>query len=604
MDEVPLKKAWILLDKRERRNALIVLAVVVMSALSTAVMIGSILPFLTVLAEPSKISTVPQLNWIYETFGFGSDYSFLVALGVATLGVIFANNALGLARVYVITRYSAMRVHALSRKLLALYLGQSYEFFLDRHTDDMSTRILSEVEQMVGSFLQPVAEVVASSLTIIAIVGLLVWIEPFVAIGGIVVFGGTYFVLYWVLRERLSGLGTRRVEANRKRFVNAKEVLGGIKEVKLHGHEDTYLHRFDESSYNTMRPQLLASLFGQAPRYFIEVLAFGGLVVLCILLLDPVAYGSGSSALGDFLPTIGVVAFAAQRMMPEVSKLYASFAKMRVGVAALDTIYSDVVAAKKTSGVAKSAPEPLGLRSQLRLEKVNYRYPNAHVDSLSEISLSIGAGERIGIVGGTGSGKTTVADLILGLLMPTDGQIIVDGTAISDENRRRWQRTVAYVPQEIFLVDSTVAENIAFGVQSRNIDWPRIESVARAAQLYGFVQHDLPQGFETRIGERGVRLSGGQRQRIGIARALYLGADLIVFDEATSALDNMTERDVMSSIESLPGTKTIVVVAHRLSTIQNCDRIVVLDKGRVAGTGTWDELLQCNPIFKGLTEAA
>ena len=604
IDPTALIKAWALLDQHERRNAWIVLAVVSVTALGTAVMVGSILPFLTVLADPSSIHRVTQLNWVYETFGFQSDYAFLVAMGFVTLAFILLSNGLQLARSYVITRYSLMRIHALSRKMLGLYLNQPYEFFLNRHSGDMSTRVLSEVEQTVTSFFRPIAESIASILTITCIVALLIWINPVVALSAFVIFGGTYGILFAIVRGRLTKLGNLRAKANQQRFITAKEVLEGIKEVKLHGHEDAYLHRFDRSSFNTMQPRLISNLIGLVPRYFLQVLAFGGLIILCVLLLDPETFGTDESTLGELLPVIGIIAFASQRMMPELSKLYVNVAKMRFGSAALDALFSDMEATRIAPALPKTASGALGLKSELCLEGITYRYPNAHRDSLRGLSLRIRAGERIGIVGGTGAGKTTVADIVLGLLAPTEGRLVADGVEITAENRRRWQGGLAYVPQEIFLVDATVAENIAFGVPTRHIDRERLEAASRNAQLDAFVQGYLPDGYDTRVGERGVRLSGGQRQRIGIARALYHGADLIVFDEATSALDNVTERDVMFAVDTVPGNKTILMIAHRLSTVRKCDRIIVLENGQIVGVGPWEELLKQNPSFRELAEAA
>jgi ABC-type multidrug transport system fused ATPase/permease subunit len=240
----------------------------------------------------------------------------------------------------------------------------------------------------------------------------------------------------------------------------------------------------------------------------------------------------------------------------------------------------------------------------LRLERVAYRYPNAHRNSLSDISITIRAGERIGIVGGTGAGKTTLADIILGLLQPSEGRLLADGVEIDEVNYRRWQQSVGYVPQDIFLVDASVAENIAFGIPAKRIDQKRIEEVARIAQLDGFVHRELPQGYDTVVGDRGLRLSGGQRQRIGIARALYQGADLIVLDEATSALDNLTERDVMAAIEAVPGNTTMLTIAHRLSTVKRCDRIIILKESQIIGIGSWEELIEQSPEFRDLARAA
>jgi ATP-binding cassette, subfamily B, bacterial PglK len=600
-----LKKAWALLSPRERRNAKIVLAVAAVAALSAALMVGSVLPFLTVLAEPKSIHSVPQLDWAYRTFGFTSDYSFLVALGLVTLTVIVVSNLLQVLRLYATTRYGQIRIFTLSRKLLGAYLSQPYEFFLNRHSGDMSTRVLAEVEQVVNNFFMPILDLVAASLTILALIVLLVWVDPVVAISVFVVFGGSYGLVYTAVRARIRRLGKERLKSNQERFLAAKEVLSGIKEVKLHGNEEVYLRRFGDASYRTMNTQVKANLIGQLPQYFMQSLALGGMVVLVVLLLDPSDFGGGEGAsLATLLPTLGVIAFAGQRMMPELSRVYSALTRLKFGTAALDSVFADLHGGQSAAGIDGPRPAPLGLREELRLDDVTYRYPNAAKDSLLRTSLTIRAGERIGLVGGTGAGKTTVADLLLGLLAPSSGRILVDGTAIDDTTRRSWQQSVAYVPQEIFLIDASLYENIAFGVKAGQIDRARVEDSARLAQLDAFVRRDLPQGYETRIGERGVRLSGGQRQRIGIARALYHNADLIVFDEATSALDNLTEREVMAAIDATPGDKTMLIIAHRLSTVRSCDRIIMLDQGQIVDSGSWEELMEQSAAFRKLAAAA
>jgi ABC-type multidrug transport system fused ATPase/permease subunit len=303
------------------------------------------------------------------------------------------------------------------------------------------------------------------------------------------------------------------------------------------------------------------------------------------------------------LPIIGLLAFAGQRLMPELQKLYTSFTMMTAGSAAVDRVHGDLFGGAQRP-LDRSQPAPLGLRENLTLEGVIYAYPGAERSGLSDVSLSIRAGERIGVVGASGAGKTTLADVILGLLHPQAGEIRADSTAITPDTLRAWQRTVGYVPQDIFLTDASLSENIALGLRPDEIDQVKVERAARIAQLHDFAMAELPGGYATLIGERGVRLSGGQRQRIGIARALYHDADLIVFDEATSALDNLTEREVMASIEALPGDKTILMIAHRLSTVKVCDRIVVMAQGQVVGVGTWDELVARNAAFRSLATAA
>ena len=288
--------------------------------------------------------------------------------------------------------------------------------------------------------------------------------------------------------------------------------------------------------------------------------------------------------------------------MPDLQKVYLSATQLRYGAAAVEKVHDSLFSGENSGELPRKMPKRLGLTSGFSLEAVCYRYPKAKVGGLCEITLAVKAGEKIGIVGSTGAGKTTLADIILGLLRPNSGMLCVDGELITDKNMRSWQQSVGYVPQNIFLTDASISQNIALGVLANEVDVDRVHRSAEIAQLDGFICRELSEGYDTEIGERGVRLSGGQRQRIGIARALYHRADLIVFDEATSALDNLTERDVMSAINGLPGEKTVLIIAHRLSTVKVCDRIIVLDKGRIVGLGSWDELIAQNAKFQELTE--
>ena len=349
------------------------------------------------------------------------------------------------------------------------------------------------------------------------------------------------------------------------------------------------------------RSNVSKNVLTQLPPYIIQTLVFSGVVLICLLVLDPDATNP-AEVMAELVPTLGVMALAAQRLMPELSRLFSNFGLIRYGRAAVDAVYEGMNVGVAISSGLDAGETTIPLRSQLDLEKIGYRYPNAELAGLEEITLRIQAGERIGIVGTSGAGKTTLADIFLGLLRPEAGEIRVDGTLITSDLLPAWRRAVGYVPQEIYLLDSSVAENIAFGVSPGKIDRTRVEQAAKLAQLDTFVRNDLPQGYDTPVGERGLRLSGGQRQRIGIARALYRDADLIVFDEATSALDNVTEQEVMAATDALPGDKTVVIIAHRLSTVSRCDKILVLDKGRIAGFDTWDQLIKENLVFQQLAQ--
>ena len=597
------KKAWALLDARERRNAWITLSVVILGALSSALMVGSVLPFLAVLSDPGRIEQVPALAWAYETFGFSSDYTFLVALGLASFVVILLTSLMQIVNTYVVSRFSTMRVHSISHRLLSAYLRQPYAFFLNRHSGEMGTRVLAESQQMVQQFLRPAAELIASTFTVCAIVGLLLWVEPLVAVIAFAILGGIYGAVYAFSRRLLKRFGYARVKANSERFRIANEALGGIKDIKLLGCERAYAARYAVPSMRMARAMLGIQVTSQLPQYVLQSVAFGGIILLCLLLLDPQGLASGA-ALGGILPLLGVFAFAGQRLMPELSKLYRSLAQLQSGAAAVDVIHDDLLDKAGSGILPRSAPSGLGLARSLEFAAVSYRYPNAEQAGLKDISLEIRAGEKIGIVGGTGAGKTTLADLMLGLLAPTQGRIIVDGVPVTEANLRAWQQSVGYVPQDIFLTDASVTDNIALGVPPQDIDRRRAEEAACIAQLDPFIRAELPDGYETKMGERGVRLSGGQRQRVGIARALYHDADLIVFDEATSALDNLTEREVITAIDALPGDKTVVMIAHRLSTVKQCNRIVVLEAGCVVDVGSWADLVSRNAAFRALVDAA
>jgi len=594
-------KAWALLDARERRNAWIVLGVIIIGALASAVMVGSVMPFLAVLADPSRIETTPVLAWAYEALGFTSVYGFLVGLGVASFVVIVLSSLIQIAKTWAVARFAMMRIHSISYRLLASYLAQPYAFFLNRHSGEMGPRVLTESEQVVLRFLRHAAEFVASSFTTLAIVGLLLWVEPVVAVVSFAVLGGSYVLFFRLKRRSLKGLGQMRVDANRQRFRLANEALTGIKDIKLLGRERAYLDRYKVPSVRMAQAQARIVVLSQVPQFALQAVALGGVLLLCVLLIDPEGVASGT-ALGGLLPVLGVFAFAGQRLMPELSKLYQSLAEMQAGSAAVETVHEDLVTRKSAGQIPKTAPAALGLKTALHLDDISFSYPNAEQAGLRGVTLSIKAGEKIGIVGSTGAGKTTLADVILGLLEPTQGRLVVDQTEITSDNIGAWMQSVGYVPQDIFLTDAPVAENIALGVAPEAIDQEHVREAARIARIDQFIMEDLPEGYQTHIGERGVRLSGGQRQRIGIARALYHDADLIVFDEATSALDNLTEQEVMDAIDALPGDKTVLMIAHRLSTVKRCDRIIVLDRGVVVGCDTWNALIEENSAFRRIAQ--
>jgi ABC-type multidrug transport system fused ATPase/permease subunit len=372
--------------------------------------------------------------------------------------------------------------------------------------------------------------------------------------------------------------------------------MGGVKELKVIGLEDVYLSRFKKAAYRMARAQTTTEILGQAPRYILEGIAFGGMIVLVLVLL--IQRGADINAM---VPTLGVIAAAGLRLIPALQTIYQQFTSLRSGLPTLESVHGDMVRLDQENTRMRSEREAVPqkpLKRRLELSGIRYAYPGTERSALRGLDLTIEANTTIGIVGGTGAGKTTLVDIMLGLLDPAEGSMRVDGEVITPETRRSWQKTLGYVPQTIFLSDGTVAENIAFGHPPDQIDRAAVERAARIAALHDFVTTELPNGYDTTVGERGVRLSGGQRQRVGIARALYHDPAMLILDEATSALDNLTERAVMEAVHNIAGQKTIVMIAHRLSTVRNCDRIFVLRDGRVAASGRFEELVRTDDEFR------
>lgn len=578
-------RLWLILEPRERRNALLVLGVVILSAIGAAAMVGSIMPFLAVLADPEVIHADGYLARIYDALGFQSDFRFLVALGLASIAVILVAGLLQIARSYAVARFAAMRIHSLSSRLLIKYLNYPYEYFLDLHSSRISTQILEEARQVVNSFLRPLVDLVASALTILSIVLLVLVLHPFVALITFVVFGVICGGIFALSRRLLNRVGHRLIAANRQRFQIITEAFAGVKYLKLAGLEKSYANRFSNPSRVSARSQALTSVLGEVPQYTIQTLAFTGGIAICLSLLTPANMASGET-LGSLVPTIGLFAAAAMRILPELGRAYRGLAWMQTTGPAVAALCEELTRDSTDTGSLK---EKIPLRKTLTLRDATYRYPSSTEGGIRNVSLVINAGETVGIVGTTGAGKTTLADVLLGLLQPQTGALLVDDSEVSEANVKAWQRSVAYVPQDIVLVDASVAENVALGIPCGEIDLERVRRAAVAACIDEHVS-SLPQGYDTTLGERAIRLSGGQRQRIGVARALYRDADLLVLDEATSALDTRTERRVITRTHKLPGNKTILMIAHRLTTLRVCDRIIVMKDGRIHGFGTWEEL--------------
>ncbi|MCF8112199.1 MAG: ABC transporter ATP-binding protein/permease, partial [Desulfobacteraceae bacterium] len=568
-----IKKFRDLMDARERRNAVVLFLLILVTGVMEAVGVASIMPFLSVLSNPETIRENAYLAKAYESLGFSGTDSFLIFLGAMVFCVVVFGLCLKALTQYALARFSHMRNYSFSSRLLHGYLARPYSWFLNRHSADLGKTILSEVWQVINHALLPATQLIAQAVITFCLIVLLLIVNSMVALIAALLLGGGYTAIYLLLRKYLNWIGADRVRANRERYQIAQEALGGIKEVKAAGLEWGYLRSFFKPARRFAKHQAANMIIGQIPRFFLEALALGGLLLVILLLL-----ASGGGNIDEILPTLGVFAFAGMRLLPAMQMVYQNATKLRFGKPALDSLYADMSKfggeTLSTSSLRAAGSEiPLPLQSQLEMRKVSFTYPGAKQPAIENLDLCISANTTVGLAGTTGAGKTTAVDLIMGLLAPNQGEIIVDDTVITPENVRCWQRSLGYVPQHIFLADDTVAANIAFGVAQDEIDMGALQRAAKLAELHEFVVSELSNGYETTIGERGVRLSGGQRQRIGIARAMYHDPDVLIMDEATSALDNLTEKAVMDAVHNLSKQKTIILIAHRLSTVKNCDRI-------------------------------
>jgi ABC-type multidrug transport system fused ATPase/permease subunit len=588
-----------LLSKRERRHGFVIMAAGMVMGVFEVIGVASLMPFLAVLGDSNIIERNTVLKIVYVFLGEPPINAFLFWLGATAFLLVVLAAIVRMATHYAINRYSQMRARTIGERLLETYFRQNYVFHLDQNLGALKSKILSEAMQVVNSVIRPFMRLVSSVVTMVMIVTLLVIVDPVIAIVVGLILGGSYGLIFMGIRSLLGRIGQETVVANQERFASVSDALNGIKIIKVLGRERTYLKRFREAAIRVARNQAANMTLGQLPKFAIEAIAFGGIILLCLLLMARHG-GADSDALAQILPLLGLYVFAGYRLLPSFQAVYQSIAAMQFGGAAITTICKDLVLRNTLPPFPCERTAPLGLSKSIELRNVSFQYPDSERGGIFNLTLKIPAGSRVGVVGSTGAGKTTLMDVLLGLLEPSDGEIRVDGQVITPENVRFWQQTIGYVPQDTFLVDATVAENIALGVSLEDIDWKRVEECARMAQIHDFIAKELPQGYSTKVGERGVRLSGGQRQRLGIARALHNDPDLILFDEATSALDSLTEKYVMTAVDALSRQKTIIMVAHRVSTVHACDTIIVLDKGNIVDVGTHETLLAVSQTYQAI----
>ena len=587
------RKFLYLLTPQERKRASLLLIMITIMALLDMIGVASILPFMAVLTNPSLIETNLLLNKLFEAssfFGVESIKQFLFFLGVIVFIILLISLAFKALTTYAQIRFVQMREYSIGKRLVEGYLHQPYSWFLNRHSADLGKTILSEVSHVIGLGVNPLMELIAKSMVTIALITLLVLTDPKLALIVGFSIGGTYGVIFFFTRSYLNQIGNIRLKNNNLRFKAVSEAFGAVKEIKVGALEKIYVKRYSDSAVTYAQNQASASVIGLLPRFILEAIAFGGILLVILYLI------AKTGTFNDALPILSLYVYAGYRLMPALQQIYSSSSQLTFVGASIDKLYSDIKSLNSHKSIQKEGA--LFLNKKITLKNIYYSYPNTSRVALKNLNISVLANTTVGLVGATGSGKTTTVDIILGLLIAQKGTLEVDDKIISKQKIRAWQKSIGYVPQSIYLSDDTIAANIAFGIDPKEMNLKAIKRASKIANLHKFIMNELPKKYQTIIGERGVRLSGGQRQRIGIARALYHNPKILILDEATSALDNQTEKAVMDAVNNLNKSITIILIAHRLSTVKKCDKIFILENGKIKNQGTFKELIKINKDFR------
>ena len=589
-----IRQALHLIGRGQRARWLLLLALSILNSLLEVAAAALVYVLLGLVADPTGAIDLPLLGNISRLgAGFERETFLLVLIGVM-MGFFLIRAAFSIAAEYIMSRVVNNAAAKLSVRLVKGYLGLPYAFHLQRSSSELIRNSHQAVLQVVGSVFAPLVRLTAEIVMAVGIVVLLVLISPLGTVIAVGVIGGSTTILLFIIQPRVRRLGVTAHAMDKETLKSLQQSFEGVRDIKMLGRETFFSEVYGSAARRLSRMSYLNQTLNQLPRLVIETS-----LIWFILIFFAITIARGADALGT-LSVLGLFAYAGLRLQPSLQKIVAGFNSIRFSTARTEDIHRDLRLIEKSP--AQEEPDaPLELRDETRLTNVSYRYEGADSNALTNVNLSIKRGEQVGICGPTGGGKSTLVDLIAGLLSPASGRITVDGKDLA-RNTRAWQRNLGIVPQTVFLIDDSLRRNIALGVSDTQIDEAAVADAVTLAQLDGFVK-SLPDGLNTVVGERGVRLSGGERQRIAIARALYNRPDVLIFDEGTSALDNTTEQRLMDSLKHLRGSHTIILVAHRLSTVRETDKVVFVENGRIAGIGTFQGLRESNESFRRMASS-
>jgi len=577
------QRTWRQLSRKKRIYFFFMLVLMTVVSFMEAISISAVIPFIGVLSNPEKIYAHPIAQFFIKALGIGSPTELLFPFSVTFCLMILLSSILRMFLLWAQTSVALLTNAEFSLNIYLRTLYQPYLVHVSRNSSEVISGVTSKSDSISGSLLIPGMTFLSSLLNILVITITLFIINPLVSIISFTGFGAFYALISLVVRKLLVRNSQVISKESITMIKSLQEGLGGIRDVLIDGNQTTYGKIYSEALNKYCRSQTSNQLITFSPRFLVEFL---GISLICVIAYKLVLEGNGFEAL---VPTLAALALGAQRLIPSMQNFYGSWSVMKGGQNSVDVGLHFIEQPYPVHAFQEN-PDPMSFRKAIYLDGVCFNYTKGSAIVIRDLNLILEKGKRYGFVGTTGCGKSTLLDLVMGLLLPTSGRIRIDEEVLTESNYRAWQMNIAHVLQAIYLSDSTLAENIAFGLELSKIDMQRVQEAAAKAQIAETIEA-LPEKYDTFVGERGIRLSGGQRQRIGIARALYKNAKVIVFDEATSALDNETEFAVMEAIDKLSDDLTILIVAHRVTTLKRCDKIFKMDKGEVVEEGVYEDLV-------------
>lgn len=592
-----IKQLFSLLTTQQRKKFIWMQLLVILAAFGEIIGIASIIPFMTLVGDTNILNEPNYLSNLYANSGFNTELEFVFMVGVFVLIVLVLSSCISIFTIWRLSMFAAQIGTEIGDRLYNFYLKQNWLFHSSINSSELTNKVVNETTRITNGILMPLVTMNARiALAFFMLTGLFIY-DPLVATTGVFVFGIAYVFLFIFVRSRLLFNGKKISEIYGARYLLLNEGFGGIKDILLYGRANSFVNRFNNSgmklAYSLGNNQALTL----TPRYFIELIAFAIIIILTLYLIL-----NHQGDLGIVIPLLSVYAVAAIKILPAFQQIYLSVANIKASMPAFEAIEEDLSKSMLLDNTTLEFDERyLQPKEKILIENISFTYPKKFEPVLNNANVSIPINSVIGIVGPSGSGKSTLIDVILGLIEPQKGNLKIDELIVDNNNLRSWQNCIGFVPQSIFLSEGSILENITFGIEDSKIDFDRVDRVIKLSHLDELIS-TLENGIYTKVGERGVQLSGGQRQRIGIARALYKKSEVLVFDEATSSLDGISEKMIMDAIDSFIGKKTIIIVAHRLKTVERCDKIFYFDKGTVLDEGSYNELIERNPNFKKMAQ--